>query len=156
VSAGLVLSSAMLTLRLVPGGLRMRTAEPVHQPAAIAIAAIFRNHRFMVLLAGIAVPANVLLQAFICYLVALQLNALGATASGVARTLMLYFLMVALVGPLAGRIDRRVDPAVVALVGAVLSGAGLLAAAVWPSTWTIVLAVFVSGVGHGMVRGPQV
>jgi hypothetical protein len=109
-----------------------------------------------VLLAVIAVPANVLLHAFICYLVALQLNALGATASGVARTLMLYFLMVALVGPLAGRIDRRLDPAVVALVGAALSGAGLLAAAVGPSTWTIVLAVFVSGAGHGMVRGPQV
>jgi MFS family permease len=156
ISAGLVLTSAMLTLQLVPSGQRMRSAEPAHQPAAIAIAAIFRNYRFMVLLAGIAVPANVLLQAFICYLVALQLNALGATASGVARTLMLYFLMVALVGPLAGRIDRRLDPVVVALVGAALSGAGLLAAAVSPSTWTIVLAVFVSGVGHGMVRGPQV
>jgi predicted MFS family arabinose efflux permease len=156
VSAGLVLASAILTLRLVPSGLRMRIAEPVRQPAAIAVAAIFRNSRFIVLLAGIAIPANVLLQAFISYLVALQLNAFDVTASGVARTLMLYFLLVALVGPLAGRIDRRLDPAVVALIGAALSGTGLLAAAVWPTTWMIVLAVFASGVGHGMVRGPQV
>jgi hypothetical protein len=69
---------------------------------------------------------------------------------------MLYFLMVALMGPLAGRIDRRLDPALVVLMGAVLSGTGLLAAAVWPSTLMTVIAVVASGVGHGMVRGPQV
>ena len=97
-----------------------------------------------------------LLQAFVSYLVALQLNALGSTASGVARTLMLYFLMVALMGPLAGRIDRRLDPALVALAGAALSGIGLLAAAVWPSVAMIVVAVVVAGIGHGLVRGPQV
>src|SRR5262249_42279562 len=104
VSAGLIVASALLTLRLVPSGQRTRSAEPAHQPAAVAIPAILRDHRFMVLLAGIAIPANVLLQAFISYLVALALSQLGSAASGVGRILMLYFLLVALIGPLAGRI----------------------------------------------------
>ena len=39
---------------------------------------------------------------------------------------MLYMLLVALMGPLAGRIDRRLDPALVALAGAVLSGSDCL------------------------------
>ncbi len=156
VSAGLVLISAMLTLRLVPSGIRPRTAEPARKPTATAMAAILRNYRFMVLLGCIAIPANVILQAFISYLVARQMNAFGASAAGVSRTLMLYFLMVALVSPLAGRADRRADPTVVALAGAGLSGAGLLAAALFPSSWTTVLAVLLSGVGHGLVRGSQV
>ena len=156
VSAGLVLASAALTLRFVPSGRRALGAESVRVPLAAAVAAILHNRRFNMLLAGIAIPANVLLQAFVCYLVALQLNALGSTASGVARTLMLYMLLVALMGPLAGRIDRLLDPAIAALLGAVLSGCGLLAAAVWPSTWTVAVAVVVAGIGQGLMRGSQV
>jgi hypothetical protein len=116
-----------------------------------------RHLRFAGLVIGIAIPANVLVQAFVSYLVALVLDSLGASPGDIGRTLMSYFVVVALVSPPVAQLtDSRLSPAILALAGATLSGAALLPGAIWPSQWTMLLSVVLAGLGHTMVRGPQV
>jgi len=158
VSAALVLVSGMLVYRLLPGyrlpqiskaGASTQTSASIWTP--------LRSHRFSALIFGIAIPANVLMQAFISYLVALYLHELGASAADTGRTLMVFFLMIAMMGPTAARLtDGRFDPALVALLGGIVSGLALLMGAGWGSQLGIFLAVWAAGIGHGMVRGPQV
>jgi MFS family permease len=158
VSAALVLVSGLLVYRLLPGhrlpsttvaGATDRTSASIWRP--------LRSHRFSALIFGIAIPANVLMQAFISYVVALYLHELGASAADTGRTLMVFFLMIALMGPATARVtDGRFDPALVAVLGAIVSGVALVMGAAWGSQLGIFLAVWVAGIGHGMVRGPQV
>ncbi|WP_292157763.1 MFS transporter [Mesorhizobium sp.] len=155
-SATFVLISALLIFSLVANtanrgdGTRVKAARP-------PLLASLRNWHFAALVFGIAIPGNVCLQAFISYLVALTLDSLGASPADIGRTLMVYFLAIALVGPLAGRAaERGIPVTAVALSGGILCGISLLTAAVWPSQITIFLAVLGSGIGSGMVRGAQV
>ncbi|WP_192360167.1 MFS transporter [Mesorhizobium mediterraneum] len=155
-SATFVLISALLIFSLVADtasrgdGTRAKAARP-------PLLAALRNWHFAALVFGIAIPGNVCLQAFISYLVALTLDSLGASPADIGRTLMVYFLAIALVGPLAGRAaERGISVSAVALSGGLLCGISLLTAAIRPSEITIFLAVLGSGVGSGMVRGAQV
>ena len=158
VSAILVLLSGILIYHLMPGHrVAQIAADDKADQSAGSIWKPLRSHRFTTLVFGIAIPANVLMQAFICYLVALYLNELGATAADTGRTLMVFFLMIALMGPATARItDGRLDPALVAVLGSVLSGFSLLLGAVWGTQLGMFIAVWAAGIGHGMVRGPQV
>ena len=158
ISASLVLFSGLLILRLLPGDQMARQEDrqvyrdyvpPVWQPLG--------NLRFAALVFGIAVPANVLLQAFISYLVALQMDAIGASAADTGRILMVYFLVVALVSPVAGRFSEfRLQPSQIALTGAVLAGIAMFAPFFWQAQWAMLLAVSGTGFAHGMVRDAQV
>ncbi|MFC3326628.1 MFS transporter [Mesorhizobium cantuariense] len=155
-SAILVVVSALLIFSLVAetGG---REAGPLARAARQPLLASLRNWHFAALVFGIAIPGNVWQQAFISYLVALTLDSLGASPGDIGRTLMVYFLAIALVGPLAGRAaERGIPVSAVALSGGLLGGISLLTAAVWPSQIAIFLAVLGSGIGNGMVRGSQV
>ena len=70
---------------------------------------------------------------------------------------MVFFLMIALMGPATARItEGRLDPAIVTVLGSVLSGFSLLLGAAWGTQLGMFIAVWVSGIGHGMVRGPLV
>ena len=158
VSAGLVLISGLLVYRLMPGhrGPQIAADDQAGQAAA-SIWAPLHSHRFSTLVFGIAIPANVLMQAFISYLVALYLNELGASAADTGRTLMIFFLMIALMGPATARVtDGRFDPALVSVLGAIISGVSLLLGAAWGTQLGLFVAVLCAGIGHGMVRGPQV
>jgi predicted MFS family arabinose efflux permease len=158
VSAVLVLVSGLLVYRLLPGRrLAQTSGTGAAQRPSASIWAPLRSFRFSALIFGIAIPANVLTQAFISYLVALYLNELGASAADTGRTLMVFFLMIALMGPTTARVtDGRLDPALVAVLGAILSGVSLLVGASWGSQLGILVAVWGAGIGYGMVRGPQV
>ncbi len=158
VSAALVLVSGLLVYRLLPGRrLPPPAALGLAEPTSASIWAPLRSHRFSTLILGIAIPANVLMQAFISYLVALYLHELGASAADTGRTLMVFFLMIALMGPVTARVtDGRFDPALVAVLGAVLSGVSLLLGAIWGTQLGVLVAVWGAGIGHGMVRGPQI
>lgn len=158
VSAVLVIIGAVLVIRLLPG--RGLLGQRHHAQTRLSLTALFtplRNRHFAALVVGIAIPSNVLLQAFISYLVALLMDSLGASAAEIGRTLMLYFLMIALVGPLAVRIfEQRLQASIVASAGAMLSGLALLTSAYFPSEIMVVAAVVLCGIGHGLIRGPQV
>ncbi|MDC1287335.1 MFS transporter [Gammaproteobacteria bacterium] len=160
ISAGLVALAGILILKMMP----TRESRVADTQAVVELKPSFppiwqplRSLRFASLVFGIAIPANVLLQAFISYLVALQLDALGASAADIGRVLMTYFLALALIGPMAPRLfESRFHPTQVCLFGALLSGLALATAAFWPSYWTMLLAVVGAGVGHSLVRDPQV
>ena len=158
VSAGLVAISGILLFQLIPK--RGVSESTVPFSLRTAFPPIWRpllSFRFSSLVFGIAVPANVLLQAFVSYLVALQLNALGASAADIGRVLMTYFLAIALVGPMAPRLfDRNFHPAQVGLFGSLISGCALCVAAIWPTYWAMLVAVAGAGIGHSLVRDTQV
>ncbi|HEX6144763.1 MAG TPA: MFS transporter [Geminicoccaceae bacterium] len=156
VSGGLIVASAALIARFLSplDAGAGRTAARYGLPT---IWAPLRDRTFAALVLGIAIPAGVLLQAFVAYLVALTLDDLDASTADIGRTLMLYFLAIALVGPLAGRAAEAWAPvSAIASTGAFLSGASLLPAAFWPSQLTLAGAVLGAGIGHGMTRGAQV
>ncbi|MEM7223018.1 MAG: MFS transporter [Pseudomonadota bacterium] len=158
VSAGLVLVSGYLTYRLLParaaGELVWKKGlsgylPPIWQP--------LHSRQFAALVFGIAVPANILLQAFISFLVVLQLNALGASAADTGRILMTYFLAIVFVGPAVPHLfGGRLGPAPVGLLGAVLSAISLGVYVLWPAQWSMLIAVAGAGIAHGMVRDSQV
>ena len=163
VSALLVLVSGIMAFRLMPA---RATASPAPHPEGIrkqlssiwpSIRQPLRSRRFAALVFGIAIPSNVLLQAFISFLVALQLDHLGASTADTGRILMTYFLAIVFVGPLAPQLfEHRLSPSAAAVTGALIAGLCLCAVAVWPSPWTMLVAVAGAGIGHGMVRDPQV
>jgi MFS family permease len=158
VSAALILASAILIYRLMPPWEHAaRLPETDVPPSSLAAFKALTNLRFSSLVFGVVIPQQVLDQVFVSYLLALQLDALGASVSDIARMLMVYFLMIILSGSLFGRLSSwNLGPAVIALSGTVLSGLALLAAAVWPTWLMMLLAVIGTGVGQGLVRGPQV
>jgi predicted MFS family arabinose efflux permease len=100
---------------------------------------------------------NVLMAAFLWYLVPLAMAALGSNPSAIARTLMIYYLAILIAGPLAGKLtERRLSHWALVGTGSVISAAALIMPAYAPSALTISLAVIVVGLGHAAVRGPQV
>jgi MFS family permease/methyl-accepting chemotaxis protein len=158
VSAILVLFSGLLIHRLLSSR-KLPPAPSDYSPDVKtgSIWAPLRNFRFSALLFGVAIPGQVLLQAFISYLVALYLHDLGASAADIGRVLMVFFLMITLLGPATARIiDGRFDPALVTGLGGILCGIALLAGASWGTQLGVLVAVWIAGIGQGMMRGPQV
>ncbi|MBO0334923.1 MFS transporter [Sneathiella sp. CAU 1612] len=158
VSAGLVLLSGTLTYRLLPTYTGKNVSAPIaHTSYLPPIWRPLGNPQFAALVFGIAVPANILLQAFISFLVALELNALGASTADTSRILMTYFLAIVFVGPAAPHfLERKLNPSQVGLLGAVLSAVSLCAVVIWPAQWSILVAVAGAGISHGLIRDPQV
>ena len=156
ISAGLVVIAAILILRLLSA--RWQAAASKGKVRLVPpLAAPLRSLRFVGLVLGIAIPANVLLQAYVTYLAALVLDSLGASSGDIGRMVMTYFVLVGLASPVAARIaQERVPAPVLALAGAALSGAALVPAVVWPSQLTMLLGLSLAGAGHALVRGPAV
>lgn len=158
ISALLVLLSGILTYRLLPtyrvSNVSTKAAHNFYLPL---IWRPFASLKFAALVFGIAIPANILLQAFISFLVALELNALGASTADTGRILMTYFIAIVFVGPAAPHfLERRLNPSQVGLLGAILSGISLCVVVIWPAQWSILAAVAGAGISHGLVRDPQV
>jgi len=156
ISAGLILIAGVLFLRLLPvwkDGTQVLQSGRLFPP----IAGPMRNLRFAGLVLGIAIPWNIQNQAFICYLVSLSLDSLGASPADIGRVLMLNYLLLAFAGPLVTRFfGNRIAPSGLVLCGAVLAGAALLPASAGLTIWTMLAAVIAGGLGQGIARGPQV
>ncbi|MHA1547583.1 MAG: MFS transporter, partial [Alphaproteobacteria bacterium] len=152
-SAALIALSSLLVAWLVG---RSDTSVAVDNVTVAGMVRALRDMKFSALVFGIAIPANVINQAFISYLVALTLDSLGASTADIGRTLMLYFLGVGTVGALAPGIQRfGLRAPVLATGGQLVAGGALLLAAVAPSQMTIIAATTLAGIGHGLVRGTQ-
>ncbi|MFA9418754.1 MAG: MFS transporter [Gammaproteobacteria bacterium] len=158
VSAALVVISGLLIYRLLPGRkLSQITAGNSRQTQSKSIWTPLRSFRFSALLFGITIPAGVLSQAFISYLVALYLHDLGATVADIGRILMVYFLMITLMAPATARFtESRFDPTLVTVLGGILAGLSLLAGTTWGTQLGVLIGVWGAGTGQGMMRGPQV
>jgi predicted MFS family arabinose efflux permease len=122
-----------------------------------AIRLIFRNRRFLVLLFCVVIPTNILMAAYLWYLVPLYLFDLGATTAEIARTMMVYYLLIIVVGEAASKriTTENVLVRVVGL-GSLLSGIGLIAFHWWYNFWAVVLTVTLLGLSHALIKAPQI
>jgi MFS family permease len=121
------------------------------------ILVVLKNVRFVVFLLCSAIPANVLLAAFLWYLVPLYLFDLGARPAEIGRVMMVYYLLVIVAGPLASHlVDRFGGLTRLVALGSLLSGAGLVAVYDWRSIWAVVVAVGVMGIAHALIKAPQI
>lgn len=157
VSAGLIAASALLSNRLISPDVG-RQAPVTADKAGVSKWAALGDMRMLALIFGIAIPGAVILQAFISYLVAVTLDAQDASSAEIGRVLMLYFLAVMAVSPLAAVMTERLRvPAPLLCVGAAFfTGFALIPVAAAPSQLTMAFAMIGAGVGSALVRGTQV
>ncbi|SDD53049.1 MFS transporter [Ruegeria marina] len=158
VSASLIAASALLSVWLIAPEIGRSRMVGAAAPDRAAKWRALTDLRLASLILGIAIPGAVVLQAFVSYLVALTLDAQGASSAETGRILMLYFLAIMVVSPLAGQLTEtlRVPGTLLCLAGAALSGLSLLPVAAAPSQATMALAMIGAGTGGALVRGTQV
>jgi predicted MFS family arabinose efflux permease len=155
VSVGLVVIAALLAWRLLSGQ-RERHSTDTGVFAWRDVSTVLRRPRPMALLAGVTVPMNVVLAAFLWYLVPLSLAAAGESTSAIGRTLMLYYLAVLVAGRVVARLGaNRVSLPMLVGLGALVSGSALLIPASGISPLSVSMAVVIVGLGHAAIRGPQ-
>jgi len=134
-------------------------AAPAQTPEAAPRnrkAAILLNGRFLALVLGIAVPANLGMSVFIWYLVPVVLEQFGARSADIGRVIMLYYLIPLLIGPAAARLaDGRLGCVPLLIAGMGMSGAALTALAYAPGFWPMVAAVAVFGFGGALCEVSQ-
>jgi len=110
----------------------------------------------MPLLVGISIPTNIATAIFIWYLTPVIIVDAGGNVADVARVVMLYYLAAVFVGPLAGILsDTRISPPVLITVGGGTAAAALLLAYQLESFWIHLFSVAVLGIGHALIRAPQ-
>jgi MFS family permease len=118
---------------------------------------IFQNRRFLVFLICIAIPTNILMAAYLWYLVPLYLFDLGATTAEIGRTMMTYYLLIIAIG---GAVSKKVDTmsglTLIVGLGSLLSGIGLIAFHQWRNFWAVVLSIIFLGLSHALIKAPQI
>ena len=158
IAAALAIAAGFLAYRMLSPKIGSE-AEVGEEPqsSVTKILSVLKNGRFMVFLLCAAIPSAVLSAAFLWYLVPLYLFELGATPAEIGRTMMVYYLLIIVAGPLAPRIVDRFG-GLVWLVGfgSLLSALGLVFSYNWRSIWAVVLAVVIMGVSHAMTKAPQI
>lgn len=157
VSAGLISTSALLSTWLIAPDVGKRNDPATTRRGKTGWAALGDPH-LIALILGIAIPNAVVLQAFVSYVAAVTLDAQGASAAEIGRILMLFFLSLMVVGPLAGRFSERLkgSHAILCLGAAGLCGLALVPAGLQPSQATMALAMIATGAGGAIIRGAQV
>jgi MFS family permease len=118
---------------------------------------IFKNPRFLVFLLCIAIPTNILMAAYLWYLVPLYLFDLGATTAEIGRTMMAYYLLIIAIGGAASKKVNTLNGLTLLVgLGSLLSGIGLIAFHQWYNFWAVVLAVIFLGLSHALIKAPQI
>lgn len=160
VLAGMAASRSLVDSPGIEPSANTSTHEQNRIPLKHSVSAALRvasNLHFVLFLLCIAIPANVLVAAYLWYLVPLYLSDLGATASEIARVMMLYYLLIVLFGPAASRMaDLAGSRAWLIGLGSLLSGIGLVTLNEWESIWAVVISVTVLGLTHALTKGAQV
>lgn len=156
ISALLVVVACVLILLFIPAQDKtLGTTRKIEVKPSAILKALSDKH-FSSFVLGIAIPCNIIMQAFIAFIVALYMNELGASTAETGRTLMGYFLMIYFIGPISTKLsDTRVNPAIVTMIGAALAGTSLLVAGLVATKQALLLAVLGAGFGHGLVRSHQ-
>lgn len=156
ISASIVMASGLLALGMMQGG-RADSGRELATFAFRDMLSVLKRPALLTLLAGVTVPMNVLMAAFLWYLVPLSMSGVGASASAIGRTLMLYYLVILLVGPVAGAAaDRAMGRRRLVGLASLFSAAALFLPVAAPMAATITAAVLIVGMGHAAVRGPQI
>lgn len=121
------------------------------------IKALAQNTRYSAMILLAAIPSKILLTGFLFYLVPLYLSSLGSNEAEIGRVMLLYSLTIILFGSASGRIvDWLGRTGFMLALGGVLSAVGLVAFYEWQNIWSVVLMVFVMGLGHSVTKSPQI
>ena len=157
VGAVLIVVAAVVALGMLSG----ESAKHTHKGSATAglrgFLSVFRSVRFVALLFGIAIPANILMAAFLWYLVPLMLADLGSSPANIGRALMLYYLLTVAIAPWVARLaDRYSGTTTMLTIGGIISGLTLIALSWEPGFWPTTAAIAVAGVAHAFIRAPQI
>lgn len=152
-----IVVAAVVGLGLLSADGAGQTQRESTVPAFRGFLSAFRNRRFVALLLGIAIPANVLMATFLWYLVPLMLADLGSSPADIGRALMLYYLLTVLIAPWAARLaDRYSSTGMMLIFGGAISGCALMALYQVSGFWPITAAIAVAGVAHAFIRAPQI
>ncbi|MBW2481895.1 MAG: MFS transporter [Deltaproteobacteria bacterium] len=130
---------------------------PTGKGGLAGIRLIFKNRRFLVFLFCIAIPTNILMAAYLWYLVPLYLFELDRTTAEIGRTMMIYYLLIIAIGE---AVSKKVNTAkgltLLVGLGALLSGIGLVAFHRWYDFWAVALSVAFLGLSHALIKAPQI
>ncbi|MCP5158907.1 MAG: MFS transporter [Gammaproteobacteria bacterium] len=138
----------------------LRTAPPstpaLRRSAHGMIRQLAGNSRFVLLMLFAAIPAKLLLNGFLFFLVPLTLNEFGDSRSEIGRVAMLYGLAALFLGPLFARLaDRFALHGLLVGVGGLLAGIGLIPVFFFPTTTGVLVGVLLLGVGQAMSISSQ-
>jgi MFS family permease len=157
VGAGLVCIAGLMALPMLSREHLARLRRTESSTSAGGMLSAFANLRFVTLLFGIAIPANVLVAAFLWYLVPLMLADVGSSPADIGRALMLYYLVIVLVAPpVTQLIGRPLSANAMVVVGGLVSGLALVIVTHWHGFWPIAAAVAIAGIGHSLIRVSQI
>lgn len=124
---------------------------------ARGIRALMKNTRYTAMILLAAIPSKILLTGFLFYLVPLYLANLGSNEAEIGRVMLLYSLTIILFGSASGRIIDWIGRTGFMLAfGGVISAVGLIVFSGWENIWSVVLMVFVMGLGHSVTKSPQI
>jgi MFS family permease len=130
---------------------------PQNQKRLAVVRLIFKNPRFLVFLFCIAIPTNILMAAYLWYLVPLYLFDLGSSTAEIGRTMMVYYLLIIAIGEtVSKKVNTTSGLTLLVGLGALLSGIGLVAFHRWYDFWAVVLSVAFLGLSHALIKAPQI
>jgi predicted MFS family arabinose efflux permease len=156
ISFALVVIAGLLGLRLISGS-SLGSSEQRSLLSFSDIRLVLKQPSLMLLMAGVTVPMNVLMAAFLWFLVPLVMASIGSTAAEIARTLMVYYLVILVGSPAVARVSARgVKNWALVGFGSVISAVILLLPAWSTTVLTMSLAVLIVGIGHAAIRGSQI
>lgn len=152
-SAGLAIFAALMVYHLVQE--RVNRA-PSAKLRLRDMGTFFTNPGFMGVVLFSAIPTKMALTGLVFFLIPLYLNDQGVSQSMIGRVLLLYWLTMIFVSPLASSLSDKLGnrKLFVALGGALAAAAGMLAV-MNTSIWAVVAGVTVLGLAHGLVMTPQ-
>ena len=169
IAGGVGLTTLIYSLALVPRTER----KPATTSVGAAIAKLrdelkktITNLEFLKILLCIGAPAKAVLTGVITFALPLVLDQAGYRPEDIGQVVMLYGLgVVASSGYVSRMVDRTKNTEMALFIGAVLSGAGMVAIGFMGSRWlgdgllstsVVVVAVLVVGLAHGFINAPVV
>jgi len=153
-SAILAASAGMMAFRLLRAA--PAPAPPSRQSVRGMARALIGNGRFVLLMLFAAIPAKLLLNGFLFFLVPLALSEFGDSRSEIGRIAMLYGLAALFSGPFFARLaDRFALHGLLVGAGGLLAGIGLIPVFFFPTTTGVLAGVLLLGIGQAMSISSQ-
>ncbi|WP_417843129.1 MFS transporter [Thalassospira sp.] len=126
-------------------------------PTRAAFGALLRNRRLQVVMVFAAIPAKLILSAFLYYLVPVLMLQSGATIAEIGRVIMLYGMVALLSGwGVARWTDRKQQEMRAVGIGGVITAIGLVMAGIFPAGPVIAVAVGMLGLSQATSIPAQV
>lgn len=158
IAAALILMAGFAGYQMLSHETRDRPERVERNASGLqGIQMLLSNRHFLVLLFCIVIPTNILMAAYLWYLVPLYMFDLGATTADIARTMMVYYLLIIVIGKAASKRVTTIKGLTLLIgLGSLLSGIGLIAFHQWTNFWAVVLTVTIIGLSHALIKAPQI